>query len=159
MIADINTLYYFQSVPKLLNFSPSSAPFCIKGTGCGVLIDVWCVCSVRVHACRVQGVSTSGDLCCSLLWCNTGATDKSELMNGKLLLMIVKMLLSPHVVLGHLSATEMDLQAPNTFTHITHANQLLSGSRGNQLQNLLPCAPLLFLSCSLSYIQPFAFMS
>lgn len=50
-------------------------------------------------------------------WCNTGATDKSELMNRKLLLMIVKMLLSPHVALGHISATEMDLQAQ---THTSH---------------------------------------
>lgn len=77
----------------------------------GVFLHVCVSCS--------GGFNIRGFECCSLLWCNTGATDKSELINGKLLLMIVKMLLSPHVVLGHLSATEMDLQA-QTHSHTSH---------------------------------------
>lgn len=117
---------------------------------------IWCV---YVYAC----VSWSGGFAirgferCNLLWCNIRATDKSELMNGKLLLMIGKMLLSPHVVLDHLSTTEVDLQV-QTHSHITHTNQLLPSSLGNQLQNLsLPVILHFALLFSLLYPTFFCF--
>lgn len=134
----------FQSVPKLLNFNPSPAPFRRKGKGCEALIDVWCV---SVCACVVvrEGFTIRVFVCCSLLWCNTGATDKSELMNGKLLLMIVKTLLSPHVVLGHLSATEMDLQA-QTHSHTSHT--------------LISCFPVAVATdCRISFLVPLRYSS
>lgn len=67
-------------------------------------------------ACCGQGVSQVGGFeSCCLLWCNTGVTGQQELMNGKLLLMTVKMHLSPHVVLGHLSATGWSCRPRNTL--------------------------------------------
>lgn len=59
--------------------------------------------------------------CCSLLWRNTRATNQSEVMNMKLLLMIVKTLLSPHAVLG---------------PFISHTNRLLSRCCSNRLHDL-----------------------
>lgn len=107
----------FQSVLKLFNFVQSSAPFLPKKKRMLGVNRCVCLC-VCVHV-VLRGFQHQGSLVCSLLWCNTGATDKSKLMNGKLLLMIVKTLLSPHVVLGHLSAPEMDLQVQNTLAYHT----------------------------------------
>lgn len=59
-------------------------------------------------------------------------------MNGKMPLMIVKTLLSSHAEPGHLSAAELDLQIQTTPLHVSLANQLLLGSRGNQLRNPSP---------------------
>lgn len=67
--------------------------------------DVRCKSGVCVCVSWSGAFTTRAFEYCCLLWCNAGATDKSELMNGKLLLMIVKMRLSPHAALGHLSAT------------------------------------------------------
>lgn len=119
---------------------------------------IWCV---YVYACVSWsgGFAIRGFESCNLLWCNIRATDKSELMNGKLLLMIGKIFLSPHVVLDHLSTTEVDLQV-QTHSHITHTNQLLPSSLGNQLQNLsLPVILHFALLFSLLYPTFFAFMS
>lgn len=70
------------------------------------------------------GVSQSRafEYCC-LLWCNTRATDKSELMNGNLWLTIVKARLSPHAASGNLSATRTLAPAQ---TPGASANQLLT---------------------------------
>lgn len=106
---------FFQGVPKLLNFSSFLAPFGLKGKGYELLIRGVCVCVLWSGVFIIRGFD-----CCSLLWCNTGATDKSKLINGKLLLMIVKTLLSPHVVLGHLSATGWSYRPRHTCTHHTH---------------------------------------
>lgn len=97
---------------------------------------------VRVCCVSWSGAFTIGGFeCCNLLWCNTGATDKSELMNGKLLLMIVKIVLSPHVVSGHLSATEMDLQ-DLTHSHTSHA--------------LISCFPVaVATNCRISFLLVF----
>lgn len=78
-------------VPERLNINLSTVPFVLKEVH--VLIDVWssaCLCV----SCSGGGFNIRGFECCSLLWCNTEATDKLELMNGKLLLMIVQPLLS-----------------------------------------------------------------
>lgn len=89
----------------------------IWGSMPGVRLRV-CVClSVRVS--WSDAFTTGGFECCSLLWCNTSATRKSELMNRKLLLMIVKTLLSPHVASGHLSDTGWTYSSRHTLTHHT----------------------------------------
>lgn len=107
-------------------------------------------------ACCGQGVSQVGgfEYCC-LLWCNTGVTGQPELMNGKLLLMTVKMHLSPHVVLGHLSATGWSCRPRNTL-HTLISLSLVAVATSCSIS--FP-VPLHHFSPLLSYTQSFAFMS
>lgn len=93
---------------------------------------------------------------CCLLWCNAGATDKSELMNGKLLLMIVKMRLSPHAVLGHLSATGWSY-SPRHASHTLISCFLVAMATKCSVSFPVPLCH--FSPFSLSYSHPFCFLS
>lgn len=105
--------------PIIIEFQSISAPFWLIGKGCE---DQCLVCACVCLCVRVswsEAFTAGGFECCSLLWCNTRATRKSELMNRKLLLMIVKTLLSPHVASGHLSDTGWTYSSRHTLTHHT----------------------------------------